>query len=1152
MKSPSYTTRLAGLSLLLGALASPTVQAQQARSWATTHRLETAETPSTARQNAETRKRADEMAGRTLAEVATKAAARLAPAGNRPGTVAVAASAINRAYYRAFGLNPARPAAALPFAENFDGVAAGDLPLDWTVVDVNSDGSTWETLAVPFAQSAPNALRYNYSAMNAADDWIFTPVLQIPAGQPVEVGVGYRITDPLYPENFEIAFGTAPTAAAMGAPIASITATNDQAYQQALGTIPSAAGARNLYVGFHCTSIADQFRLYLDDVTVQVPAACPAPTALAATAVTGTTATLTFAPGTGTNFSVIYGPTGFNPATAGTTVATTTGSVNVTGLTGSTPYQFYVSSNCGAAGTSTLAGPANFTTQCVPGAVTLPYAENFDAGGAGAQLPCGWSVLNLNADTITWRVVARPTQASSPPNALSIRWNAAAAMDDWAFLPGIQLTAGQSYDIGFKYAGFSTAFQEKLEVRVGTAPTVAAATASVFNDAAIATAVPAYLDGLGSFVAPTTGLYYFGFHGYSDADQFRLFLDDVTVQFTPACPAPTALGATAITSTGATLTFTPGTGTNFSVVYGPTGFNPATGGTTVTTTTGSVAVTGLAPSTDYQFYVTRDCGAAGTSTRVGPFAFRTQCAPPTLTLPVSENFDGVSANTLPCGWTIINANNDTATWHNIDYMSAGVGGASGPNGMRIETDPASPNPKDDWFVSPAVTLAAGQSVDVTFQYRCGNPASSDNLAVLAGTAPTVAGLTAPVFSIDPIPVGAFPNQGTGTFVAPAAGTYYFGWHTTGAAGWRVYVDDIQIVATPACVAPTALGATALTPTGATLTFTPGTGTNFSVVYGPTGFNPATGGTTVTTTTGSVAVTGLTPSTSYQFYVTRNCGAAGNSVRVGPFAFATPCVPPTVTFPYSEGFESAVSPAVPCGIQVLDANADRSRWRVYQGDSLNRPAALRPRSGQNMIGYFYNPNATTPGDDWFFLPAMTIPTGGASLKFWWASAFAAGQIWTESLEVKYGAAATPAAMTRTLFSGAITDTVYQEVTAAPLPAGAAPIYIGFHCNSAADQFFLNLDDISVDAVTGLSNPTLERAVRVYPNPTAGRVTVNVQATGSQRVALTVLDPLGRAVYTVPAADNATQVFDLSHLANGLYTLRIALDDQIVIKRLVVQQ
>jgi hypothetical protein len=92
----------------------------------------------------------------------------------------------------------------------------------------------------------------------------------------------------------------------------------------------------------------------------------------------------------------------------------------------------------------------------------------------------------------------------------------------------------------------------------------------------------------------------------------------------------------------------------------------------------------------------------------------------------------------------------------------------------------------------------------------------------------------------------------------------------------------------ACPTPRNLTAT-VTNTTATLNWTVSNGTGpFTVIYGPTGFNPATGGTTLSPVTGSSTnITGLTPNTAYQFYVTQNCGGtAGNSSQSNAGSFTT--------------------------------------------------------------------------------------------------------------------------------------------------------------------------------------------------------------------------------------------------------------------------
>ncbi len=93
------------------------------------------------------------------------------------------------------------------------------------------------------------------------------------------------------------------------------------------------------------------------------PSLCPPAQNLAATNVTQTTAQLiwTTTGGSGT-FTVEYGLPGFVQGTGIITTGIATNSLNISGLTATTNYQFYVRQNCGVNGNSTIAGPANFSS----------------------------------------------------------------------------------------------------------------------------------------------------------------------------------------------------------------------------------------------------------------------------------------------------------------------------------------------------------------------------------------------------------------------------------------------------------------------------------------------------------------------------------------------------------------------------------------------------------------------------------------------------------------------------------------------------------------------------------------------------------------------------------------------------------------------
>jgi hypothetical protein len=118
-------------------------------------------------------------------------------------------------------------------------------------------------------------------------------------------------------------------------------------------------------------------------------------------------------------------------------------------------------------------------------------------------------------------------------------------------------------------------------------------------------------------------------------------------QFTPpvpsACPTPRNLTAS-VSGIQAALTWTVvGGGGTFSVIYGPTGFDPTTGGTTIPGITGSgTVITNLVPGS-YQFYVQQNCGTAtGNSNLSSAGGFSVDCPTPTgLTVGATTNTTAV-------------------------------------------------------------------------------------------------------------------------------------------------------------------------------------------------------------------------------------------------------------------------------------------------------------------------------------------------------------------------------------------------------------------------------------------------------------------------------------------------------------------------------
>lgn len=365
---------------------------------------------------------------------------------------------------------------------------------------------------------------------------------------------------------------------------------------------------------------------------------------------------------------------------------------------------------------------------------------------------------------------------------------------------------------------------------------------------------------------------------------------------------------------------------------------------------------------------------------------------------------------------------------------------------------------------------------------------------------------------------------------------------------------------PNCAAPTAVSVSSITPTSASVAFTlPAGGSgNYQIIYGPTGFDPGSAGTTVPATTSPVVLTGLTPGTVYQVYVRSVCTAGGNSALTTAVTFATSCDPNLVvsTFPYSQNFDTVLpGQSLPCGISILNANGDAATW------AINRTA---PFSGTNAMRYTSAINNSVAANDWFFTPPFTT---AANTRYQVAFRYRGEGIvnspssYTEKLEVKVGPAATVAGQTTTLYTNtAITNTSYALANATSTPAvavftpGAGTQYVGFHVYSDATQGNLYIDDLSITAsvITATSSEALLRAVTVFPNPSAtGLFDLEIHgAKAKGSLAVLVTNALGQQVYTGAARDNYTNRLDLSSLAPGLYHLQVRNGDETMTRQLAI--
>lgn len=163
-------------------------------------------------------------------------------------------------------------------------------------------------------------------------------------------------------------------------------------------------------------------------------------------------------------------------------------------------------------------------TSFVAGAATInpPYLNTFE----NAESIEGFTILDSNDDGIKWHW---EQGYGANKGYIRISENSELDANDWFITPGINLKAGEEYQVSF--LTWAKGFPERLEVSFGTEPTAAAMTVKIVEPTVIGEELTEQQPGtISGTISPTAdGVYYIGIHGISDHDQFNLNIDDLRI-----------------------------------------------------------------------------------------------------------------------------------------------------------------------------------------------------------------------------------------------------------------------------------------------------------------------------------------------------------------------------------------------------------------------------------------------------------------------------------------------------------------------------------------------------------------------------------------------------------------------------------------------
>ncbi|WP_170266295.1 PKD domain-containing protein [Phaeocystidibacter luteus] len=451
----------------------------------------------------------------------------------------------------------------------------------------------------------------------------------------------------------------------------------------------------------------------------------------------------------------------------------------------------------------------------------------------------------------------------------------------------------------------------------------------------------AWTEGVGSLAAyagDTIRLRFVASRNSGFGTRVQTAIDDILIAESTTCAPPNNLNVQSKTATSVTLNwFTSNSTPSAEIRYVEAG-QPISSATIINTNSvRPFTVTGLNPSTTYLFWVRDSCQTGQRSPWIGPLSETTVCG--VVNAPWTEGFESTAfgnpinfndaGSINPC-WIRVPSSNGYLFYPGPGAFTTNFSGPSGAkSGTKwIQADRSGFGANTSAsFRSPQISLSPLTNPELSFWYHMyGSNINKLEIEVKSATGPwtlvrTINGQQqsskTQAWEEDVISLSSFANNNI--FIRFTA------YHSGSNFNAIIALDDVSVREAPPCPRPNPFTLSSVTSTSATFAFTSGGTSPWQIEYGTPGFTPGSG-TLVTVTTNPATITGLTPQTSYDFYIRDTCGTFGVSQWTGPVPVTTDCAPTSA--PYVENFDGSTwSPGTfgvqgtldPCWSATDDAN-----------------------------------------------------------------------------------------------------------------------------------------------------------------------------------------------------------------------------------------
>ncbi len=691
------------------------------------------------------------------------------------------------------------------------------------------------------------------------------------------------------------------------------------------------------------------------------PKYATAPTGVTASAVTGSTATISWTSSESAwQYVCLPSSTSLTEARwSSNKVSTNSKSANLTGLTPATDYTFYVISDCGASGTSVIAS-TEFTTDCAP-ISSLPWSEGFESAISG-QTPTCWK-QHINAATGWFRAINGASYRHTGSKAARLYGGTSSSIVTAVFpefeddINDLAVSFYYKATVDYLVDGWET-YYGKPQFGYITNPEDASTFVAV-GETLAQSATYILAENLTVSGAPSGSRFAIRYSGGTDVEY--MYIDDITIDIKPACNKPTGVSAGSETAEGATITWDANSMSAWKLQVSEG--DAASWGEEIAVATNSKVLTGLNANTLYYVRVKADCGGGSVSEWSDNVSFTTLCGTISVNASTSWNmdFEGLSEHIVPDCWD--NSASTTSSSWGAGYIWGTY--SRGGNTMLAMSN-SSLDGGTALMNTPAIAIPNdGRGYELTFDHS--NMASAGNNLIVKISANSGAfenkGTYYPSGNVSSYP-GAFTKAtiSLAEYSGKTIKIQFFATPTSGTSseGGAMFVDNVSVHKEPTCFTPTALTFSNLTSASAQVSWTNGGEESaWRLQYRTT---EGSWSAELAVSSKPYTLTGLSANTEYLVRVKSYCAADDQSEWSEVGSFTTLCA--AASMPFEESFSSA-SELPSCWEATSTVSYG---WSAYEKSSAY---SVQLRTGSS-------------GEAELRMPAINLSTD-AILRFEWKNA-----------------------------------------------------------------------------------------------------------------------------------------------------------------------